>query len=193
MLIEKDEIISEDNRISEIFNDFFHNAVAILNVDIDPGLLLNVDHIDDPILKAIERYKNHPSIIKIKEAREIPMLFEFNFLTMYEILLEIIRSNNSKSNPIDSIPAKMIKKNSSFFCTLFYNNFTNCISTCTFPSKLKLADVSPLHKKGVHMDKSNYRPLSILPAISKIYERVLYTQIYRKFTFKISMWFPKRY
>ena len=39
VLIEKDEIISEDNRISEIFNDFFHNAGASLNVDIDPGLL----------------------------------------------------------------------------------------------------------------------------------------------------------
>ena len=69
MLIEKDEIISEDNRISEIFNDFFHNAVASLNVDID-----------DPVLKAIERYNNHPSITKIKEARKIQMMFEFNFL-----------------------------------------------------------------------------------------------------------------
>ena len=61
VLIEKDEITSEDNRISEIFNDFFHNAVASLNVDIDPGLLFNVNHIDDPVLKAIERYKNHPN------------------------------------------------------------------------------------------------------------------------------------
>ena len=180
VLIEKDEIISEDNRISEIFNDFFHNAVASLNVDIDPGLLLNADHIDDPVLKAIERYKKHPSIIKIKEAREISkisMMFEFNFITMHEISLEIIGINSNKSNPIDSIPAKMIKENSSFFCSLLYNNFNNCISMCTFPSKLKLADVSPLHKKGVRMDKSNYRPVSILPAISKIYERVLCTQM----------------
>ena len=103
------------------------------------------------------------------------MLFEFNFLTMREISLEIIRINSSKSNPIDSISAKMIKENSSFYCTLLYNKFTNCISTCTFPSKLKLGDVSPLHGKGVHMDKSYYRPVSILPAISKIYERVLFS------------------
>ena len=91
--------------------------------------------------------------------------------------MEIIGINSNKSNPIDSIPAKMIKENSSFFCSLLYNNFNNCISMCTFPSKLKLADVSPLHKKGVRMDKSNYRPVSILPAISKIYERVLCTQM----------------
>ena len=81
------------------------------------------------------------------------MMFEFNFITMHEISLEIIGINSNKSNPIDSIPAKMIKENSSFFCSLLYNNFNNCISMCTFPSKLKLADVSPLHKKGVRMDK----------------------------------------
>ena len=80
-----------------------------------PGLFLNVDHIDDPILKAIERYKIHPTIIKLKEASEIPMLFEFNFLTMREISLEIISINSSKSNPMDSIPAKMIKEKCSFF------------------------------------------------------------------------------
>ena len=51
-------IIFEENRISEILNDFFHNAIASLNADIDPGLLLNVDHIYDPILKVMERCKN---------------------------------------------------------------------------------------------------------------------------------------
>ena len=60
VLIEKDEIISEDNRISEIFNDFFHTAVASLNVDINPGLILNVNHIDDPTLTAIREIKNSP-------------------------------------------------------------------------------------------------------------------------------------
>ena len=153
------------------------STIASLNLDIDPGLLLNVDHIDDRVLKAIERYKNHPSIIKIKEAREIPIMFKFNFLIMHEISLEIIGINSNKSNPIDSIPAKLIKENSLFFCTLLYNNFNNYISMCTSPRKLKLADVSPLHKKGVHMDKPNYRPVRILPAISKIYERVLYSHM----------------
>ena len=99
-------------------------------MDIDPGLLLNVDHIDDPILKAIERSKNHHSIIKINEAREILILFKFNFLTMHEISLEIIRINSSKSNPINSVPAKMIKENSSFFCTLLYVTISIIVFLC---------------------------------------------------------------
>ena len=58
---------------------------------------------------------DHINYLTQKEAREIPMPFEFNFLTMREISLEIIRINSNKSNPVDSIPAKMIKENSPFF------------------------------------------------------------------------------
>ena len=49
--------------------------------------------------------------------------------------------------------------------------------SCVFPSKLKMADVSPVYKKGGRTDKGNYRPVSILPAVSKVYERLLFRQI----------------
>ena len=39
------------------------------------------------------------------------------------------------------------------------------------------ADVKPTHKKGSRTDKENYRPISILPNISKIYERCLIKQL----------------
>ena len=42
------------------------NAVKNLNISIDPALTSNADHVEDPINKAIEKYKNHPSIVKIK-------------------------------------------------------------------------------------------------------------------------------
>ena len=46
-----------------------------------------------------------------------------------------------------------------------------------FPSELKYADVSPLFKKDDANDKQNYRPISILPSISKVFERLLFHQI----------------
>ena len=42
---------------------------------------------------------------------------------------------------------------------------------------IKKADVSPLSKKGNHNDKTNYRSMSILPSVSKIYDRTIYNQI----------------
>ena len=42
----------------------------------------------------------------------------------------------------------------------------------TIPNNCKLADITPAHKHGNKMDKGNYRPVSILPAMSKFFESV---------------------
>ena len=42
---------------------------------------------------------------------------------------------------------------------------------------MKYADVTPIHKKNDKIDKTNYRPTSILPNLSKVYERLMYNQI----------------
>ena len=51
----------------------------------------------------------------------------------------------------------------------------------TFPKELKRADVIPIFKKGEKTAKSNYRPVSILPNLSKVYERCMYEQMYTYF------------
>ena len=56
-------------------------------------------------------------------------------------------------------------------------DFNHSIDTGCFPSNLKLADVTPIFKKGDRLDKSNYRPVSILSSLSKIFERLLFNQI----------------
>ena len=65
---------------------------------------------------------------------------------------------------------------------------TNCINKCiskkSFPDELKVADVIPVFKKEDPNNKANYRPISLLPIISKIFERVLLEQI-EKFSEKI--------
>ena len=50
-----------------------------------------------------------------------------------------------------------------------------------FPDKLKLARIIPLHKKGDTHLLENYRPISILPALSKIFEKVVFEQLYLYF------------
>ena len=58
-----------------------------------------------------------------------------------------------------------------------YPILNNGIQDCIFPDKLKLADITPLYKKDDKTDKKNYRPVSILPVVSKIFERIMQTQI----------------
>ena len=56
-----------------------------------------------------------------------------------------------------------------------------CFSLSSFPNSLKFAEISPVHKKGSSLDLSNYRPVSVLPSMSKIFEREMVNQLYTYF------------
>ena len=85
--------------------------------------------------------------------------------------------DTSKSPQSKDIPFKIIKDNADIFANFISQNFNKCIIDGNFPDQLKKADVSPIFKKGNHNDKTNYRPVSILSSLSKIYERLIYNQI----------------
>ena len=63
-----------------------------------------------------------------------------------------------------------------------------------FPCVLKHVYVIPVHKKGIKSDKVNYRLVSILPNLSKIFEKLMYQQLYEHFldSFTKTMWVLKR-
>ena len=53
------------------------------------------------------------------------------------------------------------------------------MSTSTFPDRLKLSEVKPLFKKGEKINPSNYRPISLLTSFSKIFEKIIYSRLYK--------------
>ena len=89
-------------------------------------------------------------------------VFTFNHITKEEVLKEIKNLDASKASQEDDIPTTIIKE------------MFNMIDVCIFPTSLKLANITPV--KGSKNSKENYRPVSILPNISKIYERCLFKQ-----------------
>ena len=74
-----------------------------------------------------------------------------------------------------------MKQNSEYFANYFFENINFCIENSEFPSDLKLADVIPIYKKNSRNLKDNYRPVSILSNISKVYERTIYEQLQSHF------------
>ena len=60
-------------------------------------------------------------------------------------------------------------------------DFNNCVDKGVFSDDLRHADVTPIHKKKDKSGKTKYRPVSILPNISKIYEKLIYKQLYHYF------------
>ena len=61
------------------------------------------------------------------------------------------------------------------------------LETGVFPDKLRVVKVIPLFKKGDPSLLSNYRPISLLPSLSKIFEKVIYQQLYAYFKNSCSL------
>ena len=68
-----------------------------------------------------------------------------------------------------------------FFSSLILGYVNKSISLSTFTSNQKLADIYPVYNKNLRYEKSNYRPINVLPILSKIFENVLYDQIISSF------------
>ena len=74
-----------------------------------------------------------------------------------------------------------MKENKDIVAFFIHNNFNNSLSSSTFPTTVKIGDVKPVFKKDDKTDQENYRPISILPTLSKLYERLIYNQMYPYF------------
>ena len=140
----------------------------------------------DPVHKEINKYDKHPSILKINEIETNKQeKFSFQPIELESIIQEILALDTSKASPKDSIPPKIIKDNCDIFSKKLFSDFNFSVTSGIYPDNLKYADVSPAFKKGDH--KVNYRPVIILPAISKIFERLFYYQINNYMDAKLSM------
>ena len=84
------------------------------------------------------------------------------------------------------IPAKILKDSLSAYTKELTAIINNCSQDGLFPNELKLADVSPVFKKDDDLNKENYRSVSILSHMSKVFERIFYKQSDRLMTSKFS-------
>ena len=135
------------------------------------------ENINGPLLKAIVRYRNHPSIVVIKKFCNSKSHFSFKNVQMEEILKELNNLNINKATQNINIPTKVIKENSDIFGYLIFSNLNCCINTFSYTSLLNRADITPVHKKDSKSEKNNYRPVSILANTSKMYERIMFKQM----------------
>ena len=90
--------------------------------------------------------------------------------------------NPCKSTGIDKIPAKIIRIAAPVIAeSLTKSSINTAIFSETVPFDWKVARVIPLRKSGSRNVSNNYRPVSILSVISKVFEKLLYEQLYDYF------------
>ena len=122
-----------------------------------------------------------PSTSKVSckhETRFNPQ-FEFNVTTDREIYELILKLNTNKGPGIDNLDAKTLKSIAHIISPHLAILFNQCINEGVYPQCLKIAKCIPVFK-GSPLDTScavNYRPISILTAINKTFERILHDQL----------------
>ena len=161
--------------VAETINNFFINVVE--NLGISPwnhGTEINGSI---EIIHIIQKYETHPSVIKIKEYYNVQESFSLNITTAGEIQNRINKLSTKKTTAENDIPAKTLIQTSNIVSSYLTQIYNDSIESSNFPSALKEADVSPIYKKDERTKKENYRPISILPTVSKIFERITFEQI----------------
>ena len=176
-LLEGEEIISNDNKIAEIFNAYFANIVE--NLDIEG--FKTYDYSYNPelnyISNIIDKFKNHPSILKIRQVVKCDKPFRFLSVDDSVIYDKIDLLDKRKPTTFNNIPTRILVEHKDIISPVITEMFNTANRTSKFPNLLKLADVTPIHKKNERIIKGNYRNVSILPPVSKIYEREMFNQI----------------
>jgi len=146
--------------IANQFNQFF--------VDIGPKYSENIEIPPDSNFNDYLRYQESTS-------------FQFTSITPEQVV-KIIENLKSKSSyGVDRISNRLLKQIKYELSEPIAVIINQSISQGIFPDKLKIAKVIPLFKSGDSHVLNNYRPVSVLPSISKIFEKFMFNQIYEYF------------
>ena len=181
-LVNNENITSKEVEVANTLSNFFSTIIKSLKIpeyyaqsNLPPNLSRH------PTLKAILKYKNHPSISIVKRFSERFSSYHFSQVDKNTVLKEITKLSLNKSVQDTDIPVKILKENTDYFAEHICLQFNETICSSKFPASLKFANVTPVFKQGSRNQKDNYRPISILPIISKVFEKLIRRQLSNHF------------
>ena len=150
-IFHNDNFITDIREKSELFNTFFAQQCSL-----------------------IENSSTLPTCIFPKTNKSLSTIYFSE-----EDILKIIRSlDPNKAHGHHNISIRMIKLCNKEIYKPLHMIFVSCIEEGIFPLLWKMANVVPAHKKNDKRSIKNYRPVSFLPIFGKIFERLLYNQMY---------------
>ena len=155
-----DAIVSDTQTIAQEFNEYFTNLGPTLANDIAT-----------PLHKSFHDYLTAPSTANLS----------FDYVSETNIAKIIDNFPPKTSSGHDNISLKLVKHCKNILVNPITLIINQMFSTNVFPDRLKIAKVKPLFKKDDESSLQNYRPISLLPTISKIFEKSIYLQTYNHF------------
>ena len=150
-----EEVITSPMEMAETFNSYFTNVGVNLAAKIPP-----------------------PKFTPESYLTPTDKIFSIQIPTITTVCRLFKAIDENKSVGLDNIPNKLLKMAADVVVPSLTEIFSQSINTGIFPNDWKEARMSPLFKNGVKSDPNNYRPISIIPAVSKIFEKIIFDQLY---------------
>ena len=152
------KLINKPSEIADAQNEYFINKVGLIQQKLPHSG-------SDPlaILKRLMQYRSTT----------------FKLQSVHPDTIESVVKNlkNSKSAGLDNIDTQILKMSLPYILPAITHIINLSIDCGQFPSNWKTAKIIPLYKKGNQLDPKSYRPVAILPVLSKVLERVIFMQI----------------
>lgn len=111
------------------------------------------------------------------DSDQCDLLYHLHFDEI-DIKKELQKLDPSKGPGPDGLPAVFLKRTAESICKPLHIAFNKCITEGFFPDIWKSAYIVPIHKSGSKHDVTNYRPISIISATSKVFEKLFHSAIY---------------
>ena len=148
-------IVSSPMDIAEAINEHFSNVAQVLAQDI-PVVDVNPESYLEPT----------------------DSLFSLQIPSVNTVFSFLSKIDEKKATGLDRIPSNLLKMAASIVAPSLTSIFSKSILTGIYPNDWKAAKVTPLFKKGLKSDPNNYRPISVIPVVSKVLEKIVYNQLY---------------
>jgi hypothetical protein len=154
-----------------------------INDQVSSNQSIIANELNEYFLNIVGSISNKHTVIKDMEINPLYFLFKhfnqpfkdmrWSYTTTKEIN-EIIKTLKDKnSSGYDEITSKIIKISKPFIIAPIINICNKMLTQGTFPERLKFSLIKPNYKGGNKSSPSNYRPISLLPVFSKIFEMVI--------------------
>ena len=114
----------------------------------------------------------------VRSRKDESAIFSIPSITERDVVSYLLKIDSNKSTGIDDISSRMLKLAAPFIAPSIARLINLSFSLNVFPCRWKTAKVTPIFKSGDPADVTNYRPISVLPILSKIAERHVYNALY---------------
>ena len=122
----KNRLITEEKSIAKIFNDYFTSIIKHLHIERKEFDSKNVKFSNNAVLSAVNKFQNHPSILKIK-SHQFYSGFSFRPVNYEEALTELKNLDISKTSQLEEVPTKIVKEDLNIFATFLVKDINTCI------------------------------------------------------------------